>query len=480
MKRLQIIFVILLFMFPGGVLIAQDGFGFGDGDLGFQDASGISLGIGGEVSAGLTGFFEDFGSGENVKNARLGDIFLGSLNFDASGAMAQAVVNLNIRPVFDGSSPVEIDEAYVRSFFGPFTVLGGLRKLSWGKADSFGPLDLINPLDYTDLTKLIHPQSIKIARPMIYASWSGAFSKLEAVFVPWFQGHRFARSGRWAPEQITGLTASLVEGLKSSMMGINPGLSYYFSDLDEWQANFNINDYYSDSRLTLEYAQAGLRFTTSAGSSDLGAQYYFGRLNRPRVIVNIDNYVRGFMLNPPQPDPDKISIDIDYNFYHHIGLDFARVIAGFNLRSEAGANFTGDLDGTDGAVENPFLVWSLGFDRDLVFGIKANLQGSGSLKLFHGRISADPLMDCEAGSTLSSTRITGIISRKFLRDELELKVSGLWGIEDGDFLVMPSIAWSRNDLGLEFYAGFFGGDEKGELGQYGDNSFVKLQLSYKF
>jgi hypothetical protein len=176
----------------------------------------------------------------------------------------------------------------------------------------------------------------------------------------------------------------------------------------------------------------------------------------------------------------KISIFVDYNWYHHIGIDFARVIAGSNLRAEAGANITGDLDGSDGSTYNPILVWSLGFDRDLFAGINLNLQGTGKLRLFHGNIGDDILTDCEAGSTLSSTRLTGIVSKKFLRDELELKTSALWGIEDRDFLIMPGIFWSRNDVKAGLSAGFFGGDKEGELGQYRDNGFVKLTLSYRF
>jgi hypothetical protein len=122
----------------------------------------------------------------------------------------------------------------------------------------------------------------------------------------------------------------------------------------------------------------------------------------------------------------------------------------------------------------------LGFDRDLFSGVNLNLQGTGRLRLFHDRIGANPAEDVEAGSNLSSTRITGVISRSFLSNELELKATGIWGIEDRDFLVMPAIGWSRNDVSVELSAGFFGGEREGELGQYRDNSFVRLSLSYSF
>jgi hypothetical protein len=477
-----IVLFLVLFFTSQMSTAAQESFGFDDpGGFGFSDSSSISLNIGGEVKAELTGFYDDFGSAEKMKSILPGDIFLGKLNFSASASLADAVINLNLRPVFDGTSPVEIDEAFARAFFGPMTVEGGIRKLFWGRADSFGPLDVINPLDYSDLTKLSDPQSIKIARPMIHASYTiGSLSKLEAVFVPWFQGHRFARSGRWAPGQMIDLAPDLVGGMKNAMTGIDPGLAVFFPSLDDWQNNFDIDRYYWDQNPTLNYAQAGTRFTAAIGSSDIGIQYYFGRLPRPSVNIGIGEYVMGLLGNSPQSDPDKISILVDYNYYHQIGIDFARVIAGFNLRAEAGANITGDLDGTDGSVCNPSIVWSLGFDRDIFAGAKLNLQGTGKLRLFHGKLGESPLEDCEAGSDLSSTRMTGIVSRKFLRDELELKASCLWGIEEKDFLLMPALTWSRNDLSVEFSVGFFGGDKKGELGQYRDNGFFKIGLLYCF
>ena len=497
-------FLIVAMIFSAAVVSAQDDFGFGDSDFGFGDsdsgfgfsgaqASRFSVSIGGELKAGIKFFYDDFGSADSFKNIQPGDIISGKLNFEAGASSARGVINLDLTPVFDGSSPITIDEAYVQAFFGPVTIQGGLRKLSWGKADSFGPLDLINPLDYSDLSKLSSPQSIKIARPMIHASWAmGSFSKLEAVFVPWFQGHKFATTGRWAPGQITELRAGanqVLDGYALYFMTPPFAIPDMVMAINTIQKDFNdkfdSGDIYPETD-TLQYAQAGMRFTTTIGSSDFGLQYYFGRLPRP-VIVGYDP--TGFfdpsipLLGPPTVlnlNPDALFPDVNYNYYHHVGVDYAQVIFGFNIRAEAGMNLTKDLDGKDGTVENPAIIWSLGFDRDLFWSINLNLQGVGKIRLFHGEIGDNPLTDCEAGTKLSSTRITGIVSRKFLRDELELKVSALWGIEDNDFLIIPSVAWTKNDISAECAAGFFGGDRKGELGQYRDNSYIRLSLSYKF
>jgi hypothetical protein len=301
-----------------------------------------------------------------------------------------------------------------------------------------GPLDVVNPLDYSDLSDLSDMMNLKIARPLVHASLRfGQFSKLEAVFVPNFEPLRFADEGKWVPEQFAQLAAQGVS--------VNP--------LDT---------------TTLNYAQAGLRYTTTiGGSADIGAQYYYGRLTKPVLTMT---------LAPPSPLPTAVSFA--YNPYHHIGLDYAQVIATFNLRAEFAANITEDSNGDDGGVYNPSLAWSLGFDRDLFADINLNLQCNETIRLFDGKIS-DP-QDIEADSDITSTQITAALSRKFLRDELEIKAACLWEVESGTCVIMPSFVWTKNDVAVDIAAGIFAGSEEGQFGQFHDNSFIRVGLKYTF
>jgi hypothetical protein len=224
----------------------------------------------------------------------------------------------------------------------------------------------------------------------------------------------------------------------------------------------------------------------------MGLQYYYGRLPRPAFSVNGDFTQLSSLdlstgANLTQTDQNAISsalstleLTIDYNSCAQIGVDYAQALAGVNVRAELAANITGDLDGNNGAIYNPSLAWSLGFDRDLFWGVNLNLQGNGSLRLMDDKVSDNLALDTEANASISSTRLTAVLSKKFLRDELELKATALWGIENADFLVMPSLIWARNDVSVELSGGIFGGDEKGELGQYHDNSFVRMALRYSF
>jgi hypothetical protein len=424
-------------------LSAQD-FGFGFDDEETEDTFGgngggipLAVSIGGEVQVSLFGFVEDFADGAD--DTRLGDIFSGKLNFSIETSRAKGIINLKLAPglvYYDEKSPVYIDEGYVTAYFGNVDVEAGLRKLTWGKADSMGPLDVVNPLDYSDLSDLSDMMNLKIARPLVHASLRlGQFNKLEGVFVPSFEPLRFAETGRWAPSQFAALSQ------------LPP-------------ANINKPD-----TTTLNYAQAGLRFTTTIGSTaDIGFQYYYGRLTTPAVT-------QALSATPPV-------VSFAYNPYHQIGVDWAQVLFGFNLRAELAANLTKDLDGDDGGVYNPSLAWSLGFDRDLVWGINLNLQCNETIRLLDGEINSPA--DVEADSNITATQITAALSKKFLRDELEAKAAVIWEIESGACLVMPSLIWTKDDVAVELSGGIFAGSDGGLFGQFHDNSFIKVAVKYTF
>jgi hypothetical protein len=518
-------FLILFLLGLALTLSAQSGGDFGFG-FGFDDVEGeaesdaeggagggspggaLSTGVrvGGKVSAGLTVYPDDFtakddeSAQDRMKQVRLYDIFSGELNFSAESSNAAGIINLKIAPDFEDPTQILLlDEAYVRAFYGNLTVSGGLRKLTWGRADSFGPMDVINPLDYSDLTRMTDFPSVKISRPMLHASYGiGSFTKIEGVFLPWFEGDRFAQSmdNRW--------TTSQIKDMAEQLSLYAPVLSAVKLELP----SLDLNQVKPDTT-TLEYFQGGLRFTTTIGPSDFGVQYYYGYLPRPAATRNAKGVAvlerRLAELNAaiatggPSPTPAQAAAiaaahsaaqdalnpgrlyHVAYNRYHQIGVDYGQVLFGFNTRAELAANITGDTAGDDGLVYNPAIVWSLGFDRDIpVVKVNVNLQVNESIRLFHNKVKGDPLFDIEAGKDITSTRLTLRLSRTFFRDELKLQATAIWGIEDKDCYIVPAIFWTQGDVALEVSGGIFAGDKDGELGQYRDNYFIKTLLSYSF
>jgi hypothetical protein len=281
---------------------------------------------------------------------------------------------------------------------------------------------------------------------MLHASLDlGRFTKLEAVFLPSFEGVRVATEGPWKPKAIDALDSRL-SAVAASGAASAQGSTY--ADLE--------GDYSS-----LRYYQPGGRFTTSSGSMDWGFQYFYGLLPRPAVVYA-----------PP------VSFSVSHERYHQAGADFAAVVAGLNLRAELAGNFTEDLSGDDPYIRNPSLPFSLGFDRDLVAGVSLNLQYAGSVRLKDDGIRAP--YDVEAGSDALSTRVTAVLSQSLFKDRVAWEITALWGVQDSDWLVKPSLAYRMGDAEFEFAAGIFGGDSSGELGQYRDSSYLKVGMKYAF
>jgi len=478
------IFVLIAGLVINNFIYAQDfGFGFGDEDgiSSGKSAAAFPVSIGGNVSAAIIGYFDemsDAAENNDAKYINTRDMFLfsGKLNFHAQSSFAEGVINLKLVPAL---VPVSIDEAYIRAFFGNFDFSAGLRKITWGKADQFGPLDVINMLDSTkifiEMADNDNINDAKLSTPVIHGSYRfGQFSKIEGIVLPSFEIVSMAVSSaldgsneylslvtapvseRWIPKQMNALNVMLKYGGELKM----PDTS------------------------NLDYAQAGLRFTTTIGSADIGLQYFYGRLFQPvvkTIFHPIDPTDPSF--DPTMP-PAVSHIEFIFNKYHQFGLDYAQVLAGFNIRAEVAANITEDLDGDDGFVYNPSIGWSLGFDRDLFLGINLNLQANGSVRLFDDKVGSDnpfaPDYDIEAGTSMTATRLTGMLSKKFLRDELELRTAVVWGIDDKDYAIIPALIWTKDDLRVALSGGFFLGKPEGQLGQYKDNNFLKVSVAYLF
>jgi len=520
MLRKVILFTAVMFLI-NGVIFAQD-FGFGSEDDETSKPS-AAFTVGGEISAEAVPYFYDFNKEEtsidSSWNVKL------NLGFTSPYLDVFSVLNFNypaINELWTGGikseewnyTPLIIDELYFRAYISAVNIEAGYRKLTWGKVDSNGPLDVINPIDYTDLLDITDIRARKIARPMVHITWNaGSFSKLEGVFIPNFTGHRFASQGRWAPPiqyaKMADMTEMTVEEIKTRAEPkikemINLILSsplpqqqkdemiYKISQMSQMFSS-GLPDYSYELPDTsgIDYFQTGLRFTTTVSSADLGIQYFYGNLFRPNYCLSddgINKFINDLIdkNSPPNNiggytgDTSLLAPKINYTRYHQIGIDYAQVLLGFNIRAEAAVNITEDLNGDDGSLQNPFIAWAFGFDRDLFWGINANVQIDETIRLLDDKVGNNPLFDSEAGTNITSSRISLHLSKNFLRDKLEVGITGVCKMEDVDFYLIPSLAWTEGNLSARLAAGFFLGDTDGELGQYWNNRFIKFALSIVF
>jgi len=286
---------------------------------------------------------------------------------------------------------------------------------------------------------------------------------------------------------------------KNKLASYPPEIQYA---LQPYLSGINITDFYpssfNDFSVTypstgaLENYQAGLRFTTTIGSADIGGQYFYGHLFRPSFTISgidkyLDDYVNNILPGPPlylnidyPGNPSLIKPVIQYNRYHQIGLDYAQVLLGFNIRAEAAIHITEDLSGDDGAVQNPFIGWSFGFDRSLFWGITLNIQCNETVRLFNDKIGDNPILDAEAGTNAISTRLTMRLSKSFFMDKLESSATVIWDVENSDYYIIPSLVWTEGNMSWTLAGGIFAGKETGDLGQYWRNNYVKFGVTYSF
>ncbi|MCL2175161.1 MAG: hypothetical protein FWB73_03855 [Treponema sp.] len=490
-----------------GLLSAQDfGFGFGEEESGAKPGSSVKLSasIGGEVSAGIIAYIDDMAEGADHINTREMFSLMGKLNFSAKTSFAEGVINLKFVPAL---IPVSIDEAYISAFFGGFEITAGLMKLSWGKADQLGPLDVINLPDtsrlFIEMADNTNLMGVKLANPVVHASYRfGKFSKIELAFLPSFDIVGAAIQTAVIPMDETNPMALLIGSgaarwipKQMKLDGNNLLRSFPTVMTPDGNTVIAMSNLIMPEFSMLDHAQAGLRFTSSIGNADFGAQYFFGRMYQPAVKYALPTGSYDFM--DPRTYP---TIEFLFNNYHQLGFDYAHVLWGFNIRAELAANLTYDFTGDDAYIYNPSIAWSLGFDRNLFLGINLNLQVNETIRLLNSKVGSskepftemgaiNPNFDIEADTSITATRITAMISKKFLRDELELRTAVVWGIEGrkadgkwngGDAAIIPALIWTRDDLRTALSGCFFVGDPEGQLGQYAVNNFLKISVAYVF
>lgn len=494
-----------LLLFAGAGAGAQE-FGFGGGTAEAAPAP-ISAKLGGSLSFSMLAFPFALVDGDFTNSAALPE---SRIQIEASGAKSDAFLGIRLDKTVLTENPAAIlDEAWLRIYAGKTTIQGGLMRVFWGRMDSLSVLDVLNPHDLSDLT-IRAEKDRKMAVPMLRITQPlGERASAEMVYLPWFEGDRIATSGTWVPAALaTGTTAlkaamagqlynaykasawsaAYAAALAQTLAAMGPGADANAASAaaaaaaDAAVASVDAslraqaageadaalaNPFASPDTKKLDYGQAGLRLSAGLGGVDLGLQYFYGYLTTP-----------AFDMNPASIAAAGGKIPVSWNRYHQLGADMATVLAGFNLRLEAGANLTEDLSGDDPLVYNPAIVWAAGFDRDLFAGVNLNLQATGKVRLFHDKI-ASPL-DVEYGSDVTTTQIAALVSRSFAQERVKLELLGMLGLEQADYLVEPGIVFVFGDAEVALRGRYFGGDAAGDLGQFHDKSYVSLSSTYRF
>ena len=273
--------------------------------------------------------------------------------------------------------------------------------------------------------------------------------------------------------------------------------------------------------MNLKYSQYGARILGTVGTFDFGASYYYGWYKQPSV--NYSNYIESIngmkaniAANPTTLGAAYMGLlaqgksqsealqslavangwqfalpTLDYDRKQTFAVEGATVVWHFNLRGEFAYNLTDDFDGTDPWVHNNSIAWLGGFDIDLPFwNANLNVQETGTL-ILHGdecdknheqyaEYSADDVDYAKNGYT--NNKIVCNFTTSFLNDKLCPEITAMYGIENGDLVILPTLAY-KPDQNLTLTAKgmyIWCKDDDSEFAAWKKNSFVSLSARYQF
>lgn len=272
--------------------------------------------------------------------------------------------------------------------------------------------------------------------------------------------------------------------------------------------------------MNLKYSQYGARILGTVGIFDFGASYYYGWYKQPSVnyssyIESIDGMKASIASDPTlgatymgllgQGKSESEALQslavlnawqfalptLDYDRKQTFGFEGATVLWHFNVRGEFAYNLTDDVDGTDPWVHNNSIAWLGGFDIDLPFwNANLNVQETGTF-ILHGDEcdkNQNQYADYNANDVdyskngYTNNKIVCNFTTSFLNDRLTPEITALYGIENGDLVILPSLTY-KPDQNLTLTAKgmyIWCRDEYSEFSAWEKNSFVSLSAQYQF
>lgn len=231
---------------------------------------------------------------------------------------------------------------------------------------------------------------------------------------------------------------------------------------------------------TLKYGQFGTRLTGTFGSFDWGLSYYNGFYKQPSFNAKkLDDWLNKYLAQGTTSEDDKF---LAYDRKQTFGLEAATTLWRFNLRGEAAYNLTEDVDGTDAFVHNNSVAWLGGFDIDLPFwNMNLNVQETGTAILKNDEIKSSLDVDYNENAYTNNKFVVNATT-SFMNEKILPEVTVLYGIENGDLIVMPKFTF-KPDQSLSLYVNgmyIYSRDDNSEFAAWKNNSFINVGMSYQF
>jgi len=344
-----------------------------------------------------------------------------SLKLKASkGSFGSAFAEVRFRRGYefnDYLSEINLREAYVNAYVGPFDFRIGHQIVAWGRADGINPTDNITPKNM--LARSPDEDDRREANFLLRTFFNAHPVRIELIWVPLFR-------------------SSVVP---THLISFPPGIT--LGDPD-----------YPDARLKNGAVAAKLNLELASFDCSLS---YFNGFN-PFSGVNAELSAQG------------MTIFLKPYRLHVFGADFSTTLAGFGLRGEM-AYKDPQENYSFSYIPNPELHYVIGLDKEFSGNLSVILQYIGRYVLDYSPLALPPVpslipaYELELKNRIISSQqyetshsFSCRLGWNLLHETLNLEFVGLANFTTEEFLFRPKMAYDITDaltftLGGELYAG---------------------------
>jgi hypothetical protein len=372
-------------------------------------------------------------------------------------------------------------EGYVDHSTGPYDIRVGRQIVSWGRADAINPTDNLNPQDLREIVTIYHDdRKIPITMVRVRRAWER--SDLDVVYIPFFEPNEFDLIGGdfaalqpgFLPKEWERVFYKLTEELRSSRVTYS-GESIFRIDEPE-EKGYN--------------GELGARWTSKAGRFDYSLSAFYTYDDMPSFKLDLDvlrrfnlrdEDTRRFLENAEVSDLLRLRHIFQQKFRRQmiLGADFETLVGRSSVRGEAALTFNHVYYRKDlTRADRPVLNYVVGIDRTMAYKIYGNLQFLQQVLLRY---------DSDIITERVRSGVTAALRRDAFDDQLHLKLSTLYFLDDGDYFLNLEAAYDLADaLNVAAGVNFFQGDrdasllETATISKFTNNDQVYSRLLYHF
>ena len=335
------------------------------------------------------------------------------------------------------------DELYITYKAKNFDLNLGKKIYTWGSTDSFSPVNVINPIDYSDLLDTDN-ETIGVYSAGIKYYFNQNY--LEGIFIPVFEPSRVpGTNSRWLPSQPQ--TAKLSEKQVPIV----------------YQQNFDILP-----EKDIRSHQFGARFGGALMSIDYNLNYFRGYDDIP------------YFHRYPQPSIDTLMVELtkQYHKINQVGVDLMTVVGGMVLKAEwAYINQEAPTD-QPWFMGAPYHYAVIGLDKNISDFI-GDIDVFLTAQYIYQNIRSDYEVTSFNFNHIFQNALMGKMNLS-LTNRLKVETTFVYDFKADHYLIMPEINLKPDDgFILSFKSYLTGGSEDALFGSY-QNNRIQFIARYDF